>query len=54
VESKTDDQQFKDYARLPDMPEDKAECFYCPRVLDKNKMRQMKMRNSTVWVCDKC
>jgi len=40
--------------RLPDIPEGKAECYWCPRELPKDKMKKMRVHDSIVYVCDRC
>ena len=43
-----------DYSGLPVIQEDKAECYWCNRVLDKDKMVRTKQYGVTVYVCKNC
>lgn len=43
-----------DYSGLPVIPQEKAECYWCNKVLDKEKMSRTKQYNMTVYVCNGC
>lgn len=43
-----------DYSGLPVISKDKAECYWCTRILDKNKMSAQKQYGVTVYVCKNC
>ena len=43
-----------DYSGLPVMPKEQAECYWCNKVLDKDKMTKTKQYGVTVYICRGC
>ena len=46
--------KFADYSGLPVVPRERAECYWCQRVLDKDKMNKTKKYGVVVYVCKGC
>jgi len=46
--------KFVDYSGLPAIKPEKAECYWCQRVLDKDKMSKTRKYEVVVYVCRGC
>ena len=46
--------KFVDYSGLPVVDKEKAECFYCSRVIEKIKMKKSSAYGLIVFLCGKC